>query len=229
MSAWFRKQTLIYIIPVMLVVVLVFYSPRLNHGTLYILDVALIFSCLVALVFLTAPLHLHAVASPTTPAPELSASLPIRDPLLPSVPTSARSAHATLSDEEFEYLAAAVIMARDHCRFHSHVGGSGDQGIDVHLRNQYGFPVVVQAKRYEPGSTVPSYMVRDFIGALGMENAVYGHFVTTASLTNDGNAAIRRSPRTIHVTNGATLDVLLKSRNREIAQCLYEIKHGARV
>jgi len=69
--------------------------------------------------------------------------------------------------------------------------------------------------------------VRGFSGALGMGNAVYGYFVTTARLTADGNTAVLRSPKPIHVIDGARLDVLLKSRNREIAQCLYEIEHGA--
>jgi Restriction endonuclease len=209
----------------MLFLVLVVCFPWLSRGALYALTFALILSSLVAAGVLAAPLHLSAAGSAAASATPIT--LPTRDPLLPTVPASAREAHAMLSDDAFEYLAGAVIMARDNCHFHSHVGGSGDQGIDVRLRNQYGFPVGVQAKRYQPGTTVPSYQVRDFSGALGMENAVYGYFVTTASLTEDGKTAVRRSPRTIHVIDGAMLDVLLQSRNREIAQCLYEIEHGA--
>lgn len=225
MFARFWKKALIYTIPALLLLVVVVCSPWLSRGSLYALSFALIFFIFLALVVFTAPLHLHAVALPATSTTPIT--LLARDPLLPPVPTSAREAHARLTDEQFEYLAGAVIMARDTCRFHSRVGGSGDQGIDVRLRNHYGFSVVVQAKRYQPGDTVPSYQVRDFSGALGMENAVCGYFVTTASLTVDGKTSVRRSPKTIHVIDGAMLDVLLQSRNREIAQCLYEIEQGA--
>jgi len=143
---------------------------------------------------------------------------------MPYVPWSAREAHATLSDDAFEYLAAAVVMARDKHQFESRSGGSGDRGVDVRLRNHFGLLVAVQAKRYDPTGTVPSHHVRDFSGSLGTHDAVYGYLVTTAKLTPDGLSDKGRSPRQIHLIEGWLLDVLLSSRHQEIAQCLYEIQ-----
>lgn len=118
-------------------------------------------------------------------------------------------------------------MAREGYYFHERVGGSGDQGIDVRLRNHHGLSVVVQAKRYDPSGTVPSYHVRDFSGAMGIDRAAsYGFFVTTARLTPDGLSVANRSHKHMYVIDGSRLDMELKLRHREIAQCLYEMYHG---
>src|SRR6266516_1744128 len=207
MPTRFWKRFPFYAVPVVLFLILVVCSSWLSRGALYVLVFALLLSSLVAVACLSAPLSLHAIALPAGSVRFTSAMtpLPTDDPLLPCVPTSAREAHSALSDEAFEYLAGAVVMARDGCRFQARVGGSGDQGIDVRLCNLHGFPVVVQAKRYDPANTVPSHEVRGFSGSLGMENAVYSYFVTTASLTTDGNTSVRRSAKTIHVIDGPIL------------------------
>lgn len=224
MSLRFRKYFVLYLVPVVLFLVLVGGISRLSLAALCAIFFALVFSLLAAVAMMTLPLHQYAVSSPaaasaTTTTLPLAVS-PAPEKVLPYVPTSAHEAHALLSDTEFEYLAAAVVMARDKHYFEARSGGSGDRGVDVRLRNHFGLLVLVQAKRYDPSGSVPSYQIRDFSGTLGTQDAAYGYFVTTAKLTRDGRADKERSPRRMHLIEGWLLDVLLSNYHREIAQCL---------
>ena len=73
-------------------------------------------------------------------------------------------------------------------------GRTGDGGIDGEGSMVKGVdaPVVFQAKRYQPGSSVSSAQVRDFRGAV-QGRAHVGMYFTTGSFTKDARAEAERT------------------------------------
>jgi restriction endonuclease Mrr len=123
-----------------------------------------------------------------------------------------------MSDKQFEYFSAALVIALgEGHRFHSRVGGSGDDGVDTKLTNLYGNMVIVQSKLYQASNTVGPAYIRDFMGAIALKDAVYGYFVTTSKLTDQAARTAAASRRPIRVIDGSKIEAMLQYRSREIA------------
>ena len=67
------------------------------------------------------------------------------------------------------------------------VGQSGDEGIDGIIReDKLGFSsIYIQAKRWDPATTVGRPEIQKFVGALAGQGASKGLFITTAKFTNE--------------------------------------------
>ena len=64
------------------------------------------------------------------------------------------------------------------------LGGAGDLAADISCRDQQGRFVVVQCKRYRPGSRIGSPAIQHFIGMQTVHHqADYGIFVTSSEYT----------------------------------------------
>ena len=96
---------------------------------------------------------------------------------------------AHLTHEEFEYLTGTLLEAMGVLFEWERVGGSGDHGIDLRGKNQYGLPMVVQCKHVFSGKVTPD-QTRDFGWALGLHSADEAWFVTTASFTKQAMADV---------------------------------------
>lgn len=70
------------------------------------------------------------------------------------------------------------------------VGKSGDEGIDgIVWEDKLGFSkIYIQAKRWEPSSTIGRPEVQKFVGALAGQGAVRGLFISTARFTKEAVA-----------------------------------------
>lgn len=157
----------------------------------------------------------------------------------PSVPQSAQEAHATLSDEQFELFAAAMIIGGEHHEytFMRHCGKTGDKGVDLLLKDQFGRRICVQAKRYKPGSTVKSSQVREFSASIGRYRAQSGYIVTTSTLTRDGKDHLADEQfrlahglggKEMYLIDHQRLNELLRTRSSQIAKAWKEVlaKHA---
>ncbi|RYG18742.1 restriction endonuclease, partial [bacterium] len=89
------------------------------------------------------------------------------------------------------------------------VGGSGDGGIDgIISLDRLGLEkVYIQAKRWK--DTVGSPDVQGFMGALQLQSASKGVFLTTSSFTKDAKAAAGKARGTIVLVDGAELTALM--------------------
>jgi restriction system protein len=74
------------------------------------------------------------------------------------------------------------------------IGRGGDRGIDVEIdEDALGLDkLLLQAKRYVPGSNVGDGEVRDFAGALRLRNATKGVIATTSAFTAAARASAER-------------------------------------
>lgn len=137
---------------------------------------------------------------------------------LPRIPRTADEAHEMMSDKTFELFSAAVILALGEAHtFVECIGGAGDRGIDAVLRNLYQKKVIVQSKRYMQGNNVEPSQVRDFVGTIHLQNAVYGYIVTTSTLSAQAHEEAHSARGLIRVIERNQLTVLLQRRPREIA------------
>lgn len=129
-----------------------------------------------------------------------------------------------LDPKEFEILSAAVVigMGEGHY-FLKHCGQRGDEGIDAKLLNHYRLPVVVQSKLYGYENHIEPTQVRDFMGAIIHEKAVYGFFVTTSTFTSAAYRWIAEMGGRIRTIDGRQLEMLLQNRWREIALAYCDI------
>ena len=145
---------------------------------------------------------------------------------LPAIPRTLNEVFG-LGDELFEVFSAAVIigMGEGH-RFLKHCGQSGDEGIDAKLLNQYHLTVVVQSKLYGLDNHVGQPKLRDFLGAIIHEKAVYGFFVTTSTFTLAARRWIAEMDGRIRAIDGRQLELLLQHRRREIALAYRDILNG---
>ena len=95
------------------------------------------------------------------------------------------------------------------------LGRRGDGGIDGAMpQDVLGLDVVyVQAKRYRPGSLVPTSAVREFAGSLNGRKASKGVFVTTAMFPQSAARFVSRVPSKIALIDGPALADLLIGHN----------------
>lgn len=85
-----------------------------------------------------------------------------------------------MSASKFEQFIAGLCH-RDGFKVHQHGGGSGDLGADVVAEAPDGRRIVIQCKRYKPGSPVPGPDIQRFLGTVrAIHNADVPVFVTTA-------------------------------------------------
>ncbi|MFO0618501.1 MAG: restriction endonuclease [Polyangiaceae bacterium] len=89
------------------------------------------------------------------------------------------------------------------------VGGSGDGGIDgIISLDRLGLEkVYVQAKRWK--NTVGSPEIQGFMGALQLQGAAKGVFITTSGFTKDAKAAAGKARGTIVLVDGGMLSGLM--------------------
>ena len=75
-------------------------------------------------------------------------------------------------------------------------GGGGDRGIDVVGYNN-GKKVVIQCKRYAAGHTVTSPEMQKFVGAVQIERATRGLYVTTSTFTAEAKSIAEKQNITL--------------------------------
>lgn len=75
-------------------------------------------------------------------------------------------------------------------------GKSSDEGIDGEIReDKLGFSTIyIQAKRWDPSTTVSRPEIQRFVGALGGKNGNRGLFITTAKFSRDSIVYAQRKP-----------------------------------
>lgn len=84
-----------------------------------------------------------------------------------------------LTPAQFEQAVCELLMAMGY-RAVERTGGSGDLGADIVCRDTVGDLVIVQCKRYAPGTRVGSPVMQTFIGMMAAHHrAGKGIFVTT--------------------------------------------------
>lgn len=89
----------------------------------------------------------------------------------------------SLTPGQFEDLTVRLLTALGYQDV-GRSGGAGDLGADVVARDRFGRTMVVQCKRFAPGSSVGSPVVQTFIGMLyGYHGADRGAIVTTVPFT----------------------------------------------
>jgi len=104
-------------------------------------------------------------------------------------------------------------------------GRSGDDGIDGYIyQDKLGLDkILFQAKRFGEDTPVPALMVRDFFGALDINGANKGVFITTSKLPR--NAESGRSSKSIIFIDGQKLVELMIEYNVGVQTTkTYEIK-----
>lgn len=114
--------------------------------------------------------------------------------------------------EFFEQLVLDLLHAMGYGTSRSdlqRVGGSGDGGIDgIISLDRLGLEkVYVQAKRWK--NTVGSPEIQGFMGALQLQGASKGVFITTSAFTRDAKEAAARARGSIVLVDGAQLSALM--------------------
>ncbi|MBL8564326.1 MAG: restriction endonuclease [Hyphomicrobiaceae bacterium] len=95
------------------------------------------------------------------------------------------------------------------------IGGSGDGGVDgvIHLDALGIDRVYIQAKCYEPQSSVPEREVRDFSGSLDSKKTTRGVFITTAKFSGPCRTYIESIHKPIILIDGRELARLMLRYN----------------
>jgi restriction system protein len=119
---------------------------------------------------------------------------------------------AAAPPEFFENLVLDLLLAMGYGADRSalqRVGGSGDGGIDgIISLDKLGLEkVYVQAKRWQ--NTIGSPQIQTFMGALHLQGASKGVFITTSSFTRDAKDAATKARGTIVLVDGAQLTSLM--------------------
>jgi restriction system protein len=114
--------------------------------------------------------------------------------------------------EFFEQLVLELLHAMGYGTDRSalqRVGGSGDGGIDGTISlDRLGLEkVFIQAKRWK--NAVGSPEIQGFMGALQLQAASKGVFITTSTFTKDARAAAGRARGTIVLVDGEQLSTLM--------------------
>ena len=125
-----------------------------------------------------------------TPAP--SSSTPVADPL---------ASLQALSPAQFEEFARLLLTASGLYHDVQVVGASGDQGIDLTMRDGGGNLCVVQCKRYK-GTVSPS-VVRELYGVMARTGAREAFLITTGRVSSAAQAWIGAKP--VHVWDAERL------------------------
>jgi restriction system protein len=91
------------------------------------------------------------------------------------------------------------------------LGGTGDGGMDgVIHQDPLGLDrVYIQAKRWKAGNNVGSSEIRDFVGALNINRAAKGVFVTASEFTSDAQATAKHSNVQVVLIDGERLTELM--------------------
>lgn len=91
------------------------------------------------------------------------------------------------------------------------VGGSGDEGIDgIISLDRLGLEkVYIQAKRWKKTNPVGSPDIQGFMGALQLQGAAKGVFITTSAFTKDAKAAAAKARGSIVLVDGEQLTNLM--------------------
>lgn len=193
-----------------------------------LLQVVALLSCMIAVPFAVILFFLPLSASttrahPSAPTPVAPVwSVPAND-ALPYVPRNLKEVYQLMNPRQFEIFSAALVMcAAPGHRFLQHSGGSGDMGVDAKLLNQVGCLVAVQSKFYSPDNHVPHAELREFYGAIGLQKAVYGYFVTTSSYTPAALNGFWGNMK-VHMIDGRKIESLLQYKRYELAQALRDI------
>ena len=122
-----------------------------------------------------------------------------------------------MTPTDFEELVLRLLLAMGYGQgldeMAKAVGGSGDGGIDgVINQDPLGLErVFVQAKRYKEGNGVSSPDIRNFVGALNINRANKGVFVTASHFTPDAYRAAEGSTVQVVLIDGARLAELMVS------------------
>ena len=120
-----------------------------------------------------------------------------------------------MTPTDFEELVLRLLLAMGYGQgldeMAKAVGGSGDGGIDgVINQDPLGLErVFVQAKRYKEGNGVSSPDIRNFVGALNINRANKGVFVTASHFTPDAYRAAEGSTVQVVLIDGARLAELM--------------------
>lgn len=124
-----------------------------------------------------------------------------------------------MNPSEFEGLILRLLLAMGYGQgldeMATAVGGSGDGGIDgLIYQDPLGLDrVYIQAKRYKEGNNVSSPDIRNFIGALNINRANKGVFVTASQFTADAKTAATGSTIQVVLIDGPRLtDLMLRYR-----------------
>lgn len=121
------------------------------------------------------------------------------------------------SPEFFEKLVIKLLLAMGYGGTEEdilqHHGKSGDGGIDgIIKQDALGLDkVYIQAKRWDRENSVPSPEIQKFIGALHMQNANRGVFITTSDFSNGAEKCVTNS--NIILINGKQLVKLMIKYN----------------
>jgi restriction system protein len=110
----------------------------------------------------------------------------------------------TVDDEFFEKLAIDLVEEMGYGKG-KHTGRTGDKGIDGEISlDKLGLDkIFLQAKRYS--GPVGATHVRDFIGALSLQKARKGIFITISDFPVNAYDDIKNSDKTIILINGDDL------------------------
>ena len=95
------------------------------------------------------------------------------------------------------------------------LGRSGDDGVDgVINQDPLGVDqIYLQAKRYKQGNNIGSGAIRDFYGALDLQGATKGIFVTTSAFSKAATDTARQLGKTIVLIDGEKLSDLMLRYN----------------
>lgn len=136
-----------------------------------------------------------------------------------------------MSPSEFEGLILRLLLAMGYGsgldEMAKALGGSSDGGIDgVIHQDPLGLErVYVQAKRYREGNGVSSPDIRNFVGALNIQRASKGVFVTASHFTPEARRAADGSTLQVVLIDGDRLaDLMLRHGVGVIVRTIVEIK-----
>jgi hypothetical protein len=197
-----------------------------NQGLACLFGVIALASTLIFLALTFSPTTVRKTA--TVQAPALAAPALPPDPLPRNFPRTLSDVLYKLTHEDFELFAAAIVKVYKGYEFERHSGKTGDRGVDVHMKNQLGLPVIVQAKHYSTTS-VGSPDMQKFGGALLQHRPVRAVFVTSSYFSSEAKHFIRSDSR-IETIDGRQIATLLESPThaRAIAEAYADIKEKKR-
>ena len=91
------------------------------------------------------------------------------------------------------------------------IGKAGDDGVDGMVnQDALGLDrVYIQSKRYQNDNTISADAVRSFTGALNVQQAAKGLFVTTSSFSKQAITTAEKVPQRIVLIDGDTLSRLM--------------------
>lgn len=139
----------------------------------------------------------------------------------------------TMTPADFEDLIIRLLLGMGYGQgleeMGKALGGSGDGGVDgVIHEDPLGLErVYIQAKRYKEGSNIASGDVRNFIGALNIQRATKGVFVTASSFTPDARRAAQDATVQIVLIDAPHLaELMVRYKVGVLVRAVVEIKEA---